>query len=388
MTFRIPSPAEQETYAEIVAQSFGVEPPDALTWVRGLGIENNRVLFEDGELVGGLVRYQAGQWFGGRRLPMVGIAGVSIDPARRGRGFATRLMREALLAFAEEGFPIATLYPATQGVYRRAGFEQAGCRFEIRVPISQCAFRERELVVRPETPEDRAAIEELHRRHGARNPGTVDRSAPLWSRIRTPRNRPAHRGHLIEGPNGLEGYCFLVACKLPTGRQELLVSDFVVETERAARRLLTFFGDHASLADEVVFHGSASDPLLALLPEQRNLVTLNEFWMLRILDLRGALEGRGYPEHVTARLELEVADDCLPANAGRFVLDVAEGKAQVRPGGSGKLRMHVRGLAALYSGFRSPTDLVFLGLAEGEPRELALAASLFAGPPPAMRDFF
>lgn len=338
MTFRIPSPAEQETYAEIVAQSFGVEPPDALTWVRGLGIENNRVLFEDGELVGGLVRYQAGQWFGGRRLPMVGIAGVSIDPARRGRGFATRLMRD--------------------------------------------------LVVRPETPEDRAAIEELHRRHGARNPGTVDRSAPLWSRIRTPRNRPAHRGHLIEGPNGLEGYCFLVACKLPTGRQELLVSDFVVETERAARRLLTFFGDHASLADEVVFHGSASDPLLALLPEQRNLITLNEFWMLRILDLRGALEGRGYPEHVTARLELEVADDCLPANAGRFVLDVAEGKAQVRPGGSGKLRMHVRGLAALYSGFRSPTDLVFLGLAEGEPRELALAASLFAGPPPAMRDFF
>src|SRR5690606_5999956 len=82
--FRIPSPDEQETFAAVVTRAFGVT--DTLDWVRGLGIENNRVLFEAGELVGGLVRYQAGQWFGGNRLSMVGIAGVAVEPHRRGLG--------------------------------------------------------------------------------------------------------------------------------------------------------------------------------------------------------------------------------------------------------------------------------------------------------------
>lgn len=99
--------------------------------------------------------------------------------------------------------------------------------------------------------------------------------------------------------------------------------------------------------------------------------------MLRLLDVRRALESRGYPEAVSARLELEVQDDCIPENSGRFVLDVSGGKAEVRTGGSGRLRLHVRGLAALYTGFLSHVDLGLLRLAEGEPRDLALAGALF-----------
>lgn len=384
--FRIPSPEEQETFAAVVARAFGVT--DTLDWVRGLGIENNRVLFEAGELVGGLVRYQAGQWFGGNRLSMVGIAGVAVEPHRRGLGVATRLMREAVASFADEGFDLAALYPATQGVYRRAGFEQAGSRFEIRLPTTQCGFRERELEMRREGLDDRETIEALHRRHGARSPGTVDRSPPLWARIRKPRNQPEQQGYLLEGPEGAEGYCFLAAQETASGRNELHVSDFVVGTERAAKRLLTFFADHASLVDEVLFHGSAFDPLLAFLPEQRHRVTLTDLWMLRILDVRRALERRGYPVALSAKLELEVADEVVPANAGRFTLDLSGGRAEIRPGGSGALRIHVRGLAALYSGFLSAEDLALRGLAEGAPRDLARASAVFAGPAPAMRDFF
>lgn len=110
--------------------------------------------------------------------------------------------------------------------------------------------------------------------------------------------------------------------------------------------------------------------------------------MLRLLDVRRALESRGYPEAVSARLELEVQDDCIPENSGRFVLDVSGGKAEVRTDGSGRLRLHVRGLAALYTGFLSHVDLGLLRLAEGEPRDLALAGALFSGPPPAMPEIF
>ena len=41
--------------------------------------------------------------------------------------------------------------------------------------------------------------------------------------------------------------------------------------------------------------GGAVDPLALALPEQRARVTDASHWMVRILDLKQALEHRGYP---------------------------------------------------------------------------------------------
>ena len=111
-------------------------------------------------------------------------------------------------------------------------------------------------------------------------------------------------------------------------------------------------------------------------------------WMTRVVNVPGALATRGYADAVDAELHVRVHDDVLPANDGAFVLRVAGGKAEVERGGTGALRIDVRGLAPLYTGYASPDELVAAGYAEADERSLLTAAAIFGGPAPWLADFF
>jgi predicted acetyltransferase len=100
------------------------------------------------------------------------------------------------------------------------------------------------------------------------------------------------------------------------------------------------------------------------------------------------LSARGYPTGVGAELQLDVRDELLPWNNGRFVLTVADRRARVRSGGTGQIGLHVRDLAALYSGYMTPQELQAAGSLNGQAADLALAALVFAGPQPWTPDMF
>ena len=78
------------------------------------------------------------------------------------------------------------------------------------------------------------------------------------------------------------------------------------------------------------------------------------FWMLRVVDPVAALEGRGYPPGMEARLHLRLSDESLPSTSGDFVLEVSGGRGKVSPGCEGRFRTSERGLAAIDSGHLSP----------------------------------
>ena len=56
--------------------------------------------------------------------------------------------------------------------------------------------------------------------------------------------------------------------------------------------------------------------------------------------------------------------------------------------GDGTLQVDVRGLASLYSGYRSPEQVALVGQLEGSDDARALAQTVFAGPEPWMADAF
>ncbi|AKU90963.1 GNAT family N-acetyltransferase [Vulgatibacter incomptus] len=386
--FGVPSPAEKDTLAGILALAFAFPVEDSRAWLDRVLIENVRVHREDERVAGGLIAYPLGQWFGGRSVPMAGIGGVGVEPAAQGKGVATRMMRTAMRELAAEGYALSCLYPATQPLYRRAGYERAGSNFEIRVPANLLALGDRSLPLRPATPKDLEAIRALHREHGRARPGSVDRSPQLWQRILDPWRTPKPTGFVVERDGAIDGYCFFARTHKPEGRQALKVNDMVAASPQAATRLLTFLGDHQSLVDDVSWSGGDADPLLALLREPRHSVEIRDVWMLRILNVAKALSARGYPRGFSASLDLEIFDEVIPTNRGRFVLDVAGGEARVRSGGDGSLKMHVRGLAPLYTGYLPASNLALIGLLEGDEAAQELATALFAGPAPAMSDFF
>ncbi len=110
--------------------------------------------------------------------------------------------------------------------------------------------------------------------------------------------------------------------------------------------------------------------------------------MLRVIDVSTALEKRGYPLGMETELHLEVRDNLLPENNGKFVLAVASGRGEVTRGGKGELQLDVRGLAPLYTGLFTPLQLQLTGQMEATQIAKLSATQIFAGSQPWMPDFF
>jgi predicted acetyltransferase len=125
-----------------------------------------------------------------------------------------------------------------------------------------------------------------------------------------------------------------------------------------------------------------------VIEEQRVRPSWSYRWMLRLLDVRAALEGRGYPP-VAGEAAIAVEDGLFPENRGPWRIVAEGGKVDVAEAPGTHVRpMPVGTLAAMYSGFLSPFDAVRLGLLDADDPAVPVLARLFAGPAPFMLDFF
>lgn len=379
------SAAELDALAGLMGWAFGLPVPDAREWFVHGGIEHGRLARRGANVVGGLLEIPMGQWFGGRSVPMLGLAGVAVAPEARGQRVAWSLVTASLREARERGIPLSTLYPATITLYRACGYELAGSRAWYSANLQLLPVEKSTLEVTPIREQDAAEVEALYASVARERAGYLDRGSYVWRRVRAPGRKPAN-GFLIRGARGVEGYAYL-SRRGGEDDPKLLLSDFVAVTPEATRRLLTLFADHRSTVKALSFHGGLSEPMLLALPERTFRVEVSEHWMLRVNDVEHALAARGYPE-LDAAIDFDVADDVLPENAGRYRVEFSGGRANVARGGSGSVRLDVRALAALYTGFFSPFELVRAGRLSGAAGELARLAALFAGPPPAMCDFF
>lgn len=382
--------ADIDRLSGIVAYAFGFPPAEMRGWLDRAGLAQVRVARSgDGEVAAGLLRIPMGQFFGGRSVPLVGIAGVGVAPEARGTGLATRLMQETMTELRAEGFALAGLYASTQPLYRRAGFEQAGTRVEYRAVPRLLAMADRTLPVIALGEADRPEAQRLYREMAVTRDGWLDRGPYIWGRVWGPRAGTAHAFGVVED-GAMSGYVVLVQSQNSQNHLELRAMDLVARTPGTARRLLTLLADHGSVADHVTWCGGPDDPLAGLLPEPASAVTIRQHWMLRVLDVQRALQARGWPAGLRASLTLELHGDILDGLDGRYALEVAGGEAAVRPGASSGplLRVTMLGLPGLYTGFRSPAVLKAMGLCDGTPDAMAAAQALFAGPPPSTPDMY
>lgn len=362
-------------------------------WARSAGVENVRVLRDGvGPPGASLMRIPMGQFFGGRSVPMVGIAGVAVGPEDRGRGLARELMERAMVELAGEGVPLSGLYASTQALYRQVGFEQCGHWCRVTLPVAQIGVRERAMAVRELTDADTPAVEACYRAFASRFNGPLDRGAYVWGRVRKYRDEAFRPFGVFDEGGRLEGYLFLAQRrKDDTGRQDLHLTDLAFLTPRAGRRLLTLLGDYSTIVDDATFLGGPVHPVLALMPMQSYTVQRREYWMLRVLSVKGALEARGYLPAAAARLTLEVEDVLVPVNAGAWTLSVEGGRASVTRGaapGVPAIRCGIRGLAPLYTGFFTGREAALAGLLEGPDEALDAATAIFSGGTPWMADMF
>lgn len=371
---------ELPEYSRIMEASFHIGQQAFADRVAEVGPEHYRVLTRRARPEGMLCLVPMGQWFGGRAVDTLGVAMVGIAPEARGRGAAAALMQAAVEETLESGTPLSTLYPATWTLYRKAGYELAGRWYQLRLRLKECLPQDGGLEIRRADPADAPRIQDSYAAFARHQDGLLDRGPYVWGRVLHPRQGPAE-GYLAMRKDRVEGYAFVALTASKAIGYDLFLSDFVAATPEAGYSLLAFLARHRSLGHGAVWNACPEHPLLAMLPERCWSIEDSWTWMLRIADLKAALEARGYAAGLRAVLDLEITDELLPRNAGRFRLEVEGGRAVLRPGGDGRFRTNIRHLAGIYTGFFSPWSARAAGWLDAPDADMQAAAAIFAGSP-------
>ena len=384
------SPGEIDAFAGILAQSRVLPGATRIDWLPRYDSGDFRLARVGGKVAGGGVLLRFGQWFGGRRVDMVGIHGVGVAPEFRGSGVGSALMAAIVSEIGRSRVGLLTLYPATEPVYRAVGYEHAGTWTRYRVPIANLASRGREPALTPVSFADADMLELAYNARARAEAGNLVRNRWCWQRILEPLKGPVYAYRVGDGERGA-GHAVFSHRSRSTGLHEydIVCHELVATSASAARRLLTMFADHRSLAVDLLVTASPAATELIAIGERCARVDEIMRWMTRITDVPMALVQRGYPPGLRAELTLEVDDPLIAGNRGCHILVIADGGATVSPGAGGAtLAIDVRGLAALYSGHLGAEQLASLGLASASADVLARATHIFAGPAPWMAEIF
>lgn len=336
---------------------------------------------DDGTLVAAGKARGFEQWWTGRRVPMAGMAGITVAPQARGRGVGSLLMRGLADLSRDRGEPVSALYPASIPVYRHLGWELAGAQRRVSLEADALRLLGGSTVVREAHADDARAIVDLYADGMKR------------ARHRGPRHLPAAEwSELLADP---QTYVFVADDGVVVYRwagQDLEVVLLWAETLETTRSLWSVVGSGSSVAKRVHAFLAPDDPVHWLLPLEAERQERRYSWMLRVLDVEAALVARGYQPETSATVTFAVVDAERAENAGPWTLTVTGGEgAVVRADAdpSGLPTLTARGLAALYAG-SPPAALrragLLLGGGAGDDAVLEL---LFAGASPAyLLDYF
>ncbi|RCJ26946.1 acetyltransferase [Nostoc minutum NIES-26] len=371
----------------ILEQCFIMSPGDSETYINRVGSENFRIIYRDEQVAGGLGIISMGQWWGGQRVPMAGIAAVGIAPEYRGGGAAIALVQHTLQELYTQEVPISVLYPATQQLYRKAGYEQAGSFCIWEIPTESVQVREQTLPLQSVDVSNHEIFHDLYHQQAKLIHGYLDRNQVIWQGLIRPDSQETVYGYLIGTKEQPQGYIIVSQHSTKDGAI-LQVRDWVILTAAAAQTFWSFVSNHRSQIEQVRWKSSVIDSLTLLLPEQNAKIHSHERWMLRVIDVVKALEVRGYPPGIQAELHLAVQDDLLAANNGKFILSVANGRGEVIKGGKGEFQLDIRALAPLYTSLFTPHHLQMAGKLNATETALSAATQIFAGESPWMTNFF
>ena len=372
---------EYAAFRLVHEHSFNSGPAPAARWPRmRRQFEADRSLgaFDPGlpagrDVVGTAGVYSFPMAVPGAVLPVAGVTMVAVLPTHRRRGILRSMMHLQLADIAARAQePIAALWAAETPLYGRYGYGRASSHAFFR-------FRRGEGALGPSAPTDpgltlrlaepaevAADLAKVYATVAARQPGFFGRDDDWWERVLDDPKEDRHgasplRCLLAADADGVRGYALYRA--VARWEQGTVLPDSainvweLVSADPAAGAALWRDLLSRDLVTEITADlRPVDDPLLyQLLDPRRARVQLSDNLWVRIIDLPAALTARGYADPVD--VVLEVTDELLPANAGRWRLRAAAAEGVgpgvascTRTGEPADVALDVRELGAAYLG--------------------------------------
>jgi predicted acetyltransferase len=391
MTVGVATHEDWDPLYQMVSTAFNSDLDEAKSAVERTVFEPERCLIarRRGEIVGTAGIYTRRLGVPGDVLPAAHVTAVAVAPTARRQGVLTRLMRQQFADIRDEAESIAVLWASEGRIYQRFGYGLAARKLSLNVES-----REVSLTV-PATdgrltdgsPADvRNALVKVYDEAYAHHPGWSERTSKHWDRhLADPpslrHGATALRAVVHEGDGGVDGYALWRVSNNwtdggPAG--EVKVIEHVSTTHQGTAALWRFLLAFDLTRTTSVWSCSIDDPLLFMVSEPRRLMArLADALWLRIVDLPTALAARRYAAAVD--VVLEVTDDHVPANAGRWrVRGSPETATCEATPEEPDLACDIRALGAAYLGGTPLTALADGGLVrERRPGALAMASTAF-----------
>jgi predicted acetyltransferase len=356
-----------------IGHYFGGWPADlaaAERMTRQLPVDRMHLALDGDSVVGGAGVFPFPMTVPGGEVACAGVTVVGVLPTHRRRGVLNGMMRAQLDDVRGRGEPVAALWASEEAIYRRFGYGMAAVGMELTLPRPYHELRtppSADARVRLVTLEEaRELVPPIHERVRLRTPGMFARTADWWeSRV------------LNDPPERRESGAVLNAAVLEVDGVPAayalyrVVSKWEGPANTGHVRVVEAMGDDGAevelwryllgvdwIATYRAMHLPVDHPLLhQLVYPRRAELRVYDTLFVRLVDVGAALSARSYA--AGDPLVLEVTDDFLPENAGRW--RIADGGA-ARTEDAADLALDVKELASLYLGGFGASELVRAGV--------------------------
>ena len=340
-TLRAITPDEFEAFCAVPVQAFNDnESPAEVN-------EHERIVFEfdrslaalDGDaIVGTTAAYSFQLTVPGAITAAGGVTFVSVLPSHRRRGILSAMMRHQLADIAARGEAIAALYASEAGIYGRYGYGSASGQLRLTIRRGDGALRPATAGPGPghgpvqlrgaEPSELRTELAKVYDSVVPRRPGMIARDERWWQAVLDDpefvrRGMSPQKCLLAGDASGPRGYALYRTRPdwdedgLPYGG--LSVRELVATDAAATAALWADLLTRDLIGEVVARNRPVDEPLLDLLADRRRArAYLTDGLWIRLIDVGAALRQRRYSS--AADVVIEVADELLPANAGRWRL--------------------------------------------------------------------
>jgi predicted acetyltransferase len=279
---------------------------------------------------------------GGGQVSTAGVTGVGVLPSHRRQGVLSSLMNRQIADIAAGSEPLAALFASESVIYGRYGYGVATRHLDYTIKRGEAllpapASRPRLRICEPKETAD--SLKQIYDAIQVTRPGMLTRHKAYWDvALADPEfmreGSGPERCVLAEDETGLRGYAlYSVKPKWSPGglpNAELFVRELYALDRDTT---LTLWADMFSrdLVGEIsVRSRPLDDPLLHELADpRRTRATIMDGLYIRLVDLPVALTSRSYSSAVD--VVIEVTDDRLPANAGRWRLQAGGPADGVKP---------------------------------------------------------
>ena len=386
---------EKESLAQLYNNAFRVGLETARKWAADAGEPRTLVVPEPRRLASVINMLPYEMMFGGRAVPMGGIGGVATWADCQGKGYAGALMHRSVEMMHEQGYMVSALYPFSFRYYRKFGWESCGDR------ISYEGFRQSDLrrgedsgLVRAwrgveDAPLFAAAYQRLA---GERFNGLIVRSQDSWPARLTTLEEAGGHAYLIEEDGEVTGYFLCEHPRDAAGHLNLRIRDYATNTPRAMRAMTTFMATLPNNVEMMSLQTPAYPTIFEAFLEPTVRKALSPGFMLRVLDVCGAVAARGYNTAAHKGFTAFITDDHGPWNTGAYEFDFGGGRGEARrlPEGSATdFSWTIQEFSQVFTGYRDMVQLHAAGLFEAPSAgAAAIVRDAFCDRPTHLMDFF